>query len=248
MDRHHDLCPLRDARAPARGRYTARRARGGRRGRAAATAVGRHDPVRSRHAPRRAHLGCAGVRHDDDGVPPPARGGSLRRLASSRAPLPGRQERLCHTRGRGGGGHRDHALALTVGLMDMSFPTIVVLNDDTAHTGTTDSLTVGKSVPGGTYNWFFPTGTTAVLSGRWNDQARLQLSKSSVAWVNAADVVPLPAGTPPPGGVVGSVRLRPGPASITLRVPLPEKLPFQVAEQERTLTLRLYGEIGRAHV
>src|SRR5207302_11372943 len=64
---------------------------------------------------------------------------------------------------------------------------------------------------------------------------------SSVAWVNAADVVPLPAGTPPPGGVVGSVRLRPGPASITLRVPLPEKLPFQVAEQERTLTLRLYG-------
>src|SRR5437016_4917764 len=130
---------------------------------------------------------------------------------------------------------------LTVGLMDMSFPTIVVLNDDTAHTGTTDSLTVGKSVPGGTYNWFFPTGTTAVLSGRWNDQARLQLSKSSVAWVNAADVVPLPAGTPPPGGVVGSVRLRPGPASITLRVPLPEKLPFQVAEQERTLTLRLYG-------
>src|SRR5207244_8724542 len=88
---------------------------------------------------------------------------------------------------------------LTVGLMDMSFPTIVVLNDDTAHTGTTDSLTVGKSVPGGTYNWFFPTGTTAVLSGRWNDQARLQLSKSSVAWVNAADVVPLPAGTPPPG-------------------------------------------------
>src|SRR3989449_11784884 len=43
------------------------------------------------------------------------------------------------------------------------------------------------------------------------------------------------------GGVVGSVRLQPGPASITWRVPLPEKLPFQVAEQERTLTLRLYG-------
>src|SRR5438094_317067 len=133
------------------------------------------------------------------------------------------------------------AWPLTVGPIDLAFPTVVVLNDDTAHTGTTDSLTVGKSVPGGTYNWFFPTGTTAVLSGRWNDQARLQLSKSSVAWVNAADVVPLPAGTPPPGGVDGAVRLRPGPASITLRVPVPEKLPFQVAEQERTLTLRLYG-------
>jgi len=130
---------------------------------------------------------------------------------------------------------------LTVGLLDMTFPTVVVLNDDTAHTGTTDSLTVGKAVPGGTYNWFFPTGTTGVLSGRWNDQARLQLSKNSAVWVNAADVVPLPAGTPPPGGVVGSVRLQPAPASVTLRVPLPEKLPFQVAEQDRTLTLRLYG-------
>src|SRR3989449_6991527 len=139
---------------------------------------------------------------------------------------------------------RDSATArwpLTVGLVDMTFPTVIALNDDTVHTGTTDSMTPGKAVPAGTYNWFFPTGTTAVLSGRWNDQVRLQLSKSSAVWVNAADVIPLPAGTPPPGGVVGSVRLQPGPASITLRVPLPHKLPFQVSEQERALTLRLYG-------
>src|SRR5439155_213043 len=77
---------------------------------------------------------------------------------------------------------RDSATArwpLTIGLVDMTFPSVVVLNDDTAHTGTTDSMTPGKSVPGGTYNWFFPTGTTAVLSGRWNDQVRVQLSKSS---------------------------------------------------------------------
>src|SRR5207249_5751535 len=85
---------------------------------------------------------------------------------------------------------------------------VVVLNDDTAHTGTTDSLTVGRAVPGGTYNWFFPTGTTAALSGRWNDQVRLQLSKGAAAWVNAADAVPLAPGTPPPGGAVGSVRLQ----------------------------------------
>src|SRR5213078_483848 len=100
------------------------------------------------------------------------------------------------------GGGTDTATArwpLSVTLVDMTFPTVVVLDDDTAHTGTTDSLTVGRAVPGGTYNWFFPTGTTAVLSGRWNDQVRLQLSKRSAAWVNAGEVVPLPAGTPPPG-------------------------------------------------
>ena len=139
---------------------------------------------------------------------------------------------------------RDTATArwpLSIGLVDLTFPSVVVLNDDTAHVGTTDSLTPGKAVPWGTYNWFFPTGTTSVLSGRWNDQVRLQLSQHAVAWVNASDVVPLPAGTPPAGGVVGSVRLEPGPAAVTLRVPLPGKLPFQVTEQERSLTLRVYG-------
>lgn len=130
---------------------------------------------------------------------------------------------------------------LSVSILDMAFPPVVVLNDDTALTGTTDSLTAGKAVPGGTYNWFFPTGTTAVLSGRWNDEARLQLSRDAVAWVNAGEVVSLPAGTPPPGGVVRSVRLAPGPASVTLRVPLPARLPFQVTEQERGLALHIYG-------
>lgn len=130
---------------------------------------------------------------------------------------------------------------LTISTLDTRFPTVVVLNDDTAHTGTTDSLTQGRAVPHGTYNWFFPTGTEATLSGRWNDQARLQLSRDAVAWVNAADVVPLAAGTPPPGGVVGSVRLLPGPKSVTLRVPLPARLPFQVTEHDRALTLRIYG-------
>jgi len=130
---------------------------------------------------------------------------------------------------------------LAISTLDMTFPTVVVLNDDTAHTGTTDSLTPGRAVPHGTYNWFFPTGTEGTLSGRWNDQARLQLSRDAVAWVNDADVVPLVAGTPPPKGVVGSVRLTPGHTSVTLRVPLPARLPFQVTEHDRALTLRIYG-------
>lgn len=130
---------------------------------------------------------------------------------------------------------------LRVDTLDRARPRVVELNDDTAHTGTTDSLTVGKAVPYGTYNWFFPLGTTAVVSGRWSDQVRLQLSRGAVAWVNAADVMPLPPGTPPPGGIVGSVRLTPGPRSLVLRVPLPARVPFQVSEGERSVTLRLYG-------
>src|SRR5881409_3198007 len=142
------------------------------------------------------------------------------------------------------GGGADTATArwpLAVTLVDRTFPTVVVLADDTAHTGTTDSLSPGRTVPHGTYNWFFPTGTVAVESGRWNDQVRLRLSRATVAWVNEADVVRLPPGTPPPGGVVSSVRLASGPKSVTLRVPLPARLPYQITERERSLTLRLYG-------
>jgi N-acetylmuramoyl-L-alanine amidase len=130
---------------------------------------------------------------------------------------------------------------LGVNVVDMTFPTVVVLDDDTARTGTTDSITPGRAVPHGTYNWFFPTGTVAVESGRWNDQVRLRLSRATVAWVNETDVVRLPPGTPPPGGVVSSVRLASGPRSVTLRVPLPARLPYQITERERSLTLRLYG-------
>lgn len=130
---------------------------------------------------------------------------------------------------------------LEVSLVDLTFPTVVALNDDTAHTGTSDSLTPGRAVPRGTYNWFFPTGTVAVLSGRWNDELRLQLSRDAVAWVSGTDVVSLAPGTPPPGGIVGSVRLTAGPKSVALRVPLPGRLPFQITERGHTLILRLYG-------
>jgi len=130
---------------------------------------------------------------------------------------------------------------LVLATLDLTRPDVIVLDDDTARTGTTDSLTVGKAVPYGTYQWFFPTGTKAVRTGIWDDQVRLALSASQSVWVNASDVHQLPAGTPPPVGTVGSVRLTSGPHSVTLRVPLPDRLPFRVEEGGRTLALRLYG-------
>jgi N-acetylmuramoyl-L-alanine amidase len=130
---------------------------------------------------------------------------------------------------------------LVLTTLDPTHPVVVVLDDDTARTGTTDSLTVGKAVPAGTYQWFFRTGTRAVLSGVLNDQVRLALSATQAAWVNGADVHRLPDGTAPPGGVVGSVRLTPGLHAVTLRVPLPGPLPFRIEEGDRSLTLRVYG-------
>jgi N-acetylmuramoyl-L-alanine amidase len=131
---------------------------------------------------------------------------------------------------------------LRVATLDPTHPRVVYVDDDTAGTGLTDSSLAGRAAPYATYNWFFPTGTVAAVSGRWNDQVRLRLSGTSVAWVDAQDVHPLPAGTPAPGGRTGgSVRLFPAAESVTLRVPLPARVPFRVDERDRTLRLLLYG-------
>src|SRR5437773_9432647 len=130
---------------------------------------------------------------------------------------------------------------LVLDTLDRAHPAVIVLNDDTAHTGKSDSLTVGKAVPYGTYNWFFPLGTTAVATARWGGQTRLQLSREAIAWVTTADVVPLAPATPTPGGSVESVRLTAGPRSLLLRVPVPGHVPYKVEEDDRSLTLRLYG-------
>lgn len=129
---------------------------------------------------------------------------------------------------------------LRLGVVDPANPLIAVVNDDTADVGS-DSILAGRPSPNGTYHWFFPTGTRAVTSGRADGQVRLQLSRRSVAWVDATDVQPLHPGTPPPSGVARSLRLTPGPASVELRVPLPARIAYRVDESERAIRLTLYG-------
>jgi N-acetylmuramoyl-L-alanine amidase len=128
-----------------------------------------------------------------------------------------------------------------LGVITPEDPRLAVVNDDTAGTGLTDSVLAGRPTPNGTYHWFFPTGTVARVSGRWNDQVRLQLSGRSVAWVDAVDVQPLHPGIPPPVGAARAMRLSPGPESVTLRMPLPARIPFRVDEMDRDLRVTLYG-------
>ena len=132
---------------------------------------------------------------------------------------------------------------LRVSLLD-SLPVVVEMDDDTSGTGKTDRLTVGRAAPGATYNWFFPSGTRANVSGRLNGDLRLHLSETSLAWINAADAHALPAGTPPLEAVVGSVVLSSAPKAATLRIPLSARVPYLVTETESSLTVRLYGASG----
>jgi len=132
---------------------------------------------------------------------------------------------------------------LRVALLD-SLPVVVEMDDDTARTGRTDQLTVGRAAPGATYHWFFPTGTRANVSGRLNNDLRLALSSTSLAWISAADAHALPPGTPPLDAIVGSVTLSSAPTSATLRIPLSARIPYLVTEEESSVTVRLYGARG----
>ena len=130
---------------------------------------------------------------------------------------------------------------LRVGIVDSARPPLALVADDTAGTGATDRVLAGRPVPFGTYHWFFPNGTVIPVSGRSNAQVRLQLSRQSVAWVDASDVLPVRPGTPLPRAVAGSMRLVSDSGSVTLRVPLSRRVPFRVDETERSLVLRLYS-------
>lgn len=132
---------------------------------------------------------------------------------------------------------------LQIAVMD-SLPLVVELNDDTTYPGVPDSLTVGRALPGGTYAWFFPSGTRAAVTGRRNGDLRLRLSQEAEAWVAVAEARPLSPGGPAPHAVVGSVTVTPRPDRATVRIPLGQRVPFRIEERDRSLLVRIYGAAG----
>jgi N-acetylmuramoyl-L-alanine amidase len=133
-------------------------------------------------------------------------------------------------------------LPLRLALLDPAQRSVVLLDDDTARAGNTDGAVVGAPLPEGTFHWFFRNGTVAAVSGRSGGQLRLALSATAVAWVPLDGVAAtLPAGTPPPRTTVGLVRLFPQPDVVAARFRMSQRVPFRVDEDDRSVTVRLYG-------
>jgi N-acetylmuramoyl-L-alanine amidase len=132
---------------------------------------------------------------------------------------------------------------LQVALLD-SLPLVAELADDTSQTAVPDSLTVGRALPGGTYAWFFPSGTRAAVSGRRNGDLRLRLSQEADAWVPVAEARPVTRGAPAPFAVVGSVRITPRADRESVRIPLSQRVPFRIEEADRSLAVTFYSASG----
>lgn len=123
-------------------------------------------------------------------------------------------------------------------------PPLVTFDDDTARKGDTDGITVGRTVPSGTYYYFFPTGTRVQATGRVNNDLRVRLASGSTAWVTMTEAIPLLAGLPISGATVGSVRVSRTPDRVSIRIPVSWRTPFKVIEDERRLTLTIFGAQG----
>lgn len=140
-------------------------------------------------------------------------------------------------------GTLETAWPLRLALTD-TMPQVVRLDDDPAHAGGSDSITVGRAAPGGTYYWFFPTGTRSIADRRQNGDIRLRLSAGTYAWVSLADVQALPPGTWPPLGRVGSMTASAASDRATVRIPVGAPVPFHLSEADRTVTLEFYGAVA----
>ncbi len=134
------------------------------------------------------------------------------------------------------------ALPLNIALADPDRPVVGVGRAPPLPAGY--GVVIGRPGPGYTYAYFWPNETRLTLTGERNGEYRVRLTPELEAWVARDQVRLLPAGTPPPGGAVGTVRLRPAEGYVDLRVTLPDQLPFQVDEGDRTLELTIFGGVA----
>jgi N-acetylmuramoyl-L-alanine amidase len=156
------------------------------------------------------------------------------------------------------GASRDAVLEFVLGADTVRTPlrlSLALLTPERPRTGiatppadaATDWTVRGRNDVTGPFHYFWPAGTRFGITGERDGMYRVRLAGNRTAWVPVGDVRLLPEGSPMPGGAVGSARFAPGPYWIDLRIPLPERLPFQVLQEDRMLHIDVFGATSRAN-
>jgi N-acetylmuramoyl-L-alanine amidase len=91
-----------------------------------------------------------------------------------------------------------------------------------------------------------PPGIRAEATGQIGDWVRLSLAPGVQAWAHKDSIQFLPEGTPIPGSRIAYVRTRRCEAGVQVRIPLGQRLPYNVEQSlnPQRLTLNIFGGIS----
>ena len=118
--------------------------------------------------------------------------------------------------------------------------------DEPAENG--DGHIIARPGPGGgPYHYTWRNGVEMELTGERNGIYRVRLTDDLSAWTPSGDVRLQEPGTPPPTSRVATVRLDPQPGWIDVHVALDRRLPYAIQEDDRTLSLLVYGATSRVN-
>ncbi len=139
-------------------------------------------------------------------------------------------------------------LPLNLLLADPQRPRVGTGWDPDAPDENGDQHVIARPGPGGgPYHYTWRNGVELELTGERNGAYRVRLTDDLHAWTPAGDTRLQPPGTQPPTSRVATVRLDPQPEWIDVHVALDRRLPYAVEEDERSLSLLVYGATSRAN-
>ena len=127
-------------------------------------------------------------------------------------------------------------------------PRLVMLGADPAAMSDTDRLVIGRPQPDDTYKWFLVPGTRLELTGRSGDFVRVRLDAALEVWVLGSDARILEAGVAVPRRVARNARVVAGEEWSDFVAPMNERPAHLVVEDERSISLTLYGTVSSSDV
>ena len=136
-------------------------------------------------------------------------------------------------------------LPLNLAVLEFGVPRVAVV---TAPQGAAHDWEIrGRPDVAGPFHWFWPAGTRLQVTGERAGMLRVHLAEGRTAWVPAGDVTMMAQGASPPSAVVASARFHPQPGYIDLRVPLGDRLPYEIGQDGSTMWIDIFGATSRAN-
>ena len=103
----------------------------------------------------------------------------------------------------------------------------------------TDTAVLKNGVRGG-YMMFPPMGVKMMVDGKIGSMYRIRLSDSDSAWISESKVSLLPENFPPPDTETGVIKLSKTDKGSMAGISIYGRVPYVVAEKEKSLTVKLY--------